>query len=87
MKHLIIYIFSNDYCDIYIEQVVLDFIKNNNISISKRTFISNIEYSIYNTNFNKFKNNFYSVFNIEYDIYYKTTRNIVILLTNLLEKL
>lgn len=87
LKHLTMYIFSNNYCDIYVEQIVLDFIKNNNIPVSKRTFISNIEYAIYNTNFNKFKNNFYSIFNIEYDIYYKSTRNIVILLTNLLVKL
>ena len=39
LKHLIIYIFSNDYYNIYVEQIVVDFIKNNNISISKRIFI------------------------------------------------
>lgn len=84
LKNFILFAFLNNYNNINIEQIVIDYITFNNITTTKRTFISNIEYSIYNTDFNKFKNNFYSVFNIQYDIYYKSTRNITILFINTL---
>lgn len=84
LKNFILFAFLHNYDNINIEQIVIDYIAFNNITTTKRTFISNIEYSIYNTDFNKFKNNFYSVFNIDYDIYYKSTRNIVILLITVL---
>lgn len=84
LKQLILFAYSNNYNNIYIEQIVSSYISTNNLKITKRAFISNIEYAIYNTNSNKFKNNFYNIFHVDYDIYYKSTRNIVILFLNLL---
>ena len=88
LKDFILFTFNQNYYDIFIDKITLEFLKSKNIThISKKNFITRIEYAIKNVDYQKFKNNFYSVFHTEYDIYYLSPKNIVILFISALEKI
>ena len=59
---------------------------NNITKVTQKEFLKCIVYSINNINFQKSKDNFYKVFNVNYDIYYFTPKNLTILFINLLIK-
>ena len=87
LKDLILFIYFNNYYEISITKVVNDFMKVNKIDyISSRTFINCMIYSINNYDQNLFKNGFKSVFSIEYDYYYCSVKNLIVLYVNLLKK-
>ena len=88
LKDLILFAFNQNYYDIFIEKISIEFLKFKNINhISKKNFITRIDYAIKNVDYSKLKNNFYSIFHSEYDIYYLSPKNIVILFINILEKM
>lgn len=88
LKDFILFIFKEDVYEIFIDKLSVKFIKFMKIEhISSKNFITRIDYSIKNADIQKFKNNFYSVFKVEYDIYYLTIKNIVILFINALERM
>lgn len=77
--------FMQDY-EFFISDTVDKFININKLKISKRNYIRAIQYSIESIDSNKTKNNFCSIFNIEYDYYYLTPKNLTILIMSLLQK-
>ena len=88
LKDLILFTFNQNYYDIFIDKISIEFLKLKNINhISKKNFITRIDYAIKNVDYSKLKNNFYSIFHTEYDIYYLSLKNIVILFINALEKM
>lgn len=87
LKDLILFIYFNNYYEISITKVVNDFMKVNKIDyISSRTFINCMIYSINNYDQILFKTSFKLVFNIEYDYYYCSVKNLIVLFINLLKK-
>lgn len=88
LKDLILYIYSKNIYDLFVDRICMEFLEYNKIKyISKKNFITRIEYSIQNVDNIKFKNNFKNVFKTEYDIYYKTPKNLIILFLNMLSRL
>lgn len=88
LKDLILYIFSKNIYDLFVDRICIEFLEYKEIKhISKKNFITRIEYAIQNVDNIKFKNNFKSVFKTEYDIYYKTPKNLIILFLNVLVNL
>lgn len=85
LKDLILYTYFNQDYDIYFDKIVLDFFSYRSITnISVNTASHRICYAIQNINNTKFKNNFYAIFNVEYDYYFKTPKNLLILFINIL---
>lgn len=85
LKDLILYTYFNQDYDIYFDKIVLDFFSYRSITnISVNTASHRICYAIQNVNNTKFKNNFYTIFNVEYDYYFKTPKNLLILFINIL---
>ena len=83
LRDLILFIYFNNVYDIFIDKACINFLKSKNIMhISKKNFINRLDYAIKNVDIDKFQKNFYSIFHIEYDIYYLSVKNIVILLVN-----
>jgi len=78
--------FLEDY-EFFINNTVEKFLSINNIHITPKNFLRNIQYSIENVNYNKIKKGFYSIFNIEYNNYYLTPKNVIVLFLNLLNKI
>ena len=88
LKDLILFAFNQNYYDIFINKFSIEFLNSKNINhISKKNFITRIDYAIKNIDYSKLKNNFYSIFHAEYDIYYLSPKNIVILFINALERI
>ena len=88
LKDLILFTFNQNYYDIFIDKICIEFLNSKNINhISKKNFITRIDYAIKNVDYSKLKNNFYSIFHSEYDIYYLSPKNIVILFISALEKM
>ena len=86
LKDLILFVYFNDYYEISLTKIVNDFMKINNIDyISSRTFINCMIYSINNYDQDLFDNNFKRIFNIEYDYYYCSVKNLIVLYINMLK--
>ncbi len=67
--------------------MVLTFLKINKIEkVTENDFIKCVFYTINKINLDKSKNNFNNIFEIEYDIYYFTPKNLTILFVNLLDR-
>lgn len=50
-------------------------------------FLDNIKYAIRSVDIFKFKSNFRCIFNTDYDVYYLSTKNLIILFINALNHL
>lgn len=88
LKDLILFTFNQKIYNIFINRISTEFLKEKKIEyISEKKFLDNINYAIKNVDYQKFKNNFNIVFKAEYDIYYLSTKNIVILFLNILERI
>lgn len=89
-KSLILFTYYNkdNFESFNVEQICLEYLKENKIiNISKRGFKRRIEYAILNVyNTNNLENNFKNVFNIEFDYYYISFKNLLILFMNILDK-
>ena len=86
LKDLILYTYFNQDYDIYFDKIVLDFFAYRSITnISVNTASHRICYAIQNINNTKFKNNFYEILNVEYDYYFKTPKNLLILFITMLD--
>ena len=77
--------FMEDY-KLEINSVVTHFLDINSINITRKNYIRTIQYSIENIDYKKAKENFSKIFNVEYDFYYLTPRNLTILFMNKLSK-
>ena len=87
LRNIIIYIYLKNPFDFYIEKECKCYFKENNIrDIKYHNFEQRMNYSIKNVDINKFKDNFEDIFKIEYDIYYLSVKNIVMLILNLMER-
>ncbi len=83
LKDLILYAYFNQDYDIYFDKVVSAFFKYRSINnISVNTASHRICYAIQNANYNIFKENFSTIFNIEYDYYFRSPKNLLILFIN-----
>lgn len=88
LKDLILFTYHKKIYNIFINRISLDYLEHKQLNyISQKMFLDNINYAIKNVDYQKFKNNFYSIFHSEYDIYYLSTKNIVILFLNVLERI
>lgn len=86
LKDLILYSYFNQDYDIYFDKVVSSFFEYRSIkNISVNTASHRICYAIQNINNTMFKDNFYTIFNVKYDYYLKTPKNLLILFMNALE--
>lgn len=87
LKDLILFIYINNVYDVCIDKICKEFLINKNIySISVKNFITRIDYSIQNVDNKKFQYNFYNIFHVDYDIYYRSVKNIVNLFIGILDK-
>ena len=87
LKDLILFTYEQNIYNIFINRISSDYLEYKQLNhISQKMFLDNINYAIKNVDYQKFKDNFYFVFHSEYDIYYLSTKNIVILFINALEK-
>ena len=77
--------FMNDYC-FEVSVTAEKFINMNKIDITKKNYIRLIQYDIKNINYKKMKENFYSIFEIQYDFRYLTPKNLIILFINKLSR-
>ncbi len=77
--------FIQDY-EFFVEDTIEKFLDINKINMTKKNFLRSVQYSIESVDYNKTKRNFYSVFNVEYDYYYLTPKNLTILIISLLER-
>lgn len=78
LKDLILFIYTNNVYDVCIDKLCKEFLVNKNIyNISVKNFITRIDYSIQNVDNKKFQYNFYNIFNVNYDIYYRSVKNII----------
>ena len=85
LKDLVLYSYFNQDYDIYFDKIVLEFFEYNSIkNISVNTASHRICYAIQNINNKMFKDNFYMIFNVEYDYYFRTPKNLLILFINIL---
>ena len=85
LKDLILYAYYNQTYDLFFDNLVYEFFNYkviNNISLDNATH--RITYAILNTRSTCFKDNFSKVFNTQYDYYYETPKNLIILFLNLL---
>ena len=88
LKDLILFTYEQNIYNIFINRISSDYLEYKQLNhISQKMFLDNINYAIKNVDYQKFKDNFYSVFHSEYDIYYLSTKNIVILFLNILERI
>lgn len=87
LRNIIVYIYMKNPFDFYIEKECKSYFEENNIkNINYHSFVQRMDYSIKNVDINKFKSNFEDIFRIDYDIYYLSVKNIVMLVLNLLER-
>lgn len=85
LKDLVLYSYFNQDYDIYFDKIVLDFFSYRSITnISVNTASHRICYAIQNINNKMFKDNFYMTFNVEYDYYFRSPKNLLILFINIL---
>lgn len=85
LKDLILYTYFNQEYDIYFDKIVSSFFKYRSISnISVNTASHRICYAIQNINNKMFKDNFYIIFNVEYDYYFRSPKNLLTLFINVL---
>lgn len=83
LKDLILYAYFNQDYDIYFDKIVSSFLAYRSINhVSVNTASHRICYAIQNVNNTMLKENFSSIFNIGYDYYFKTPKNLLILFIN-----
>lgn len=87
LKDLILCAYFNNYYEINVSKLVKDYMKYKKIDyISYKTFINCIDYSIKNLDYTKMKIYFRIIFDITYDSYYFSTKNILLLFLNIIKK-
>ena len=85
LKDLILFAYYNNYYEINVTKLVKDFMQYKKIShISYRTFINCIDYSLKNYDIHSFNKNFQNVFEINRNTFYLSTKNLIVLLVNIL---
>lgn len=85
LKDLILYTYFNQEYDIYFDKIASSFFEYHSINdISVNTASHRICYAIQNINNTMLKNNFYTIFNVEYDYYFRSPKNLLILFINVL---
>ena len=86
IRNLSIYIYLKDPLVINLKKEIINYVYDNNIEISYIVFRSSLDYAVEKLDKEKFKNNFYSVFEFDYDCYFISTKCIVSFIVSLLEK-
>ena len=80
LKDLILFAYYNNYYEINVTKLVKDFMQYKNINyISYRTFINCIDYSTKNYNEKIFIKHFSNIFKLDYNNYYVSVKNLIIL--------
>lgn len=86
-KDFIVYAYNKNDYDFFVNRTITEFLKDKKLThISKKKYIDNMNYAIKNVDIYKFKDNFYSIFHTEYNLYYLTIKNITILIFNCLNR-
>ena len=84
LKDLILFAYYNNYYEIYVTKLVKDFMQYKNINyISYRTIINYMDYSLKNTS-SMLSKNFIKVFSFQFNYYYISIKNLLLLFLNLL---
>ena len=86
LRKIIIYIYFKDSFSINLKKEINDYIKENNINMNYIVFRSYLDYAITNTDKEKMKKNFKTIFNLEYNYYYLSVKYIVSLIINMMER-
>ncbi len=86
LRKFIIYVYLKNPDEIDLKREIKEFIEDNRINNNYNNIYKRFQYAISNCDHNKMKNNFYLVFNIEYDYYFLSVKSMVNYLVNILEK-
>lgn len=85
LKKMILYVFENDLDNVTMEKLYIEISKKTN---KKPLAIKGaIKYAINMINTTKAKSNFYKIFNYEYDYYFLTPKNLILLFVTLLNRI
>lgn len=84
LKDLILFAYYNNYYEISVTKLVKDYIQYKSINyISYRTIINCMDYSLKNTS-SMLSKNFTKVFSFQFNYYYISIKNLLLLFLNLL---
>ena len=84
LKDLILFAYYNNYYEINVTKLVKDFMQYKNINyISYRRIINYMDYSLKNTS-SMLSKNFIKVFSFQFNYYYISIKNLLLLFLNLL---
>ena len=87
LRDLILTVYFNQDYDFFVDSMVDKFLSINKINtIDKNSFLRAIKYSIQTIDNKKAKKNFFSILQVDYDYYFLTTRNLTILINNVLRR-
>ena len=86
LRELIIYIYLKDPFEIIIDNEIKAFLNDKHINKNFYTIKNKIKYAIDYANIEKIKDNFYLVFRDEYNPYFLTTKHVVEIVINMMNK-
>lgn len=87
LREFVIYLYKKNPFEILINNEIEEFLKEREIkNLTIINFIKRIDYAIRYADMKKIEDNFFKIFHTEYDSYYLTPKNFIILMLNVLEK-
>ena len=87
LREFVIYLYNKNPFEIIINNEIEEFLTERNIkNLTIINFIKRINYAIQYADITKLKNNSFNVFHTQFDFYYLTPKNFIILILNVLEK-
>lgn len=87
LREFVIYLYKKNPFEIIINNEIEEFLAERNITnLTVINFIKRINYAIQYADSQKMKSNFFNVFHSQFDSYYLTPKNFIILILNVLEK-
>ena len=87
LREFVIYLYKKNPLEIIINDEIGEFLVERNIkNLTIINFIRRINYAIKYADRKKMKDNFFNIFYTEFDLYYLTPKNFIVLMLNVLEK-
>lgn len=87
LREFVIYLYKKNPLEIIINDEIGEFLVERNIkNLTIINFIRRINYAIQYADRKKMKDNFFNIFYTEFDLYYLTPKNFIVLMLNVLEK-
>ncbi len=87
LREFVIYLYKKNPFEIIINNEIEEFLEERKIkNLTIINFVKRINYAIQYADNTKMKNNFFTIFHTQYDSYYLTPKNFIILILNVLEK-